>query len=236
MRVLPSFLSVEDDPTLTNLKGTPLLGHYEVDDEGVRAQRVPLIRNGILRNYLLGRAPIRDFSASNGHARSQLHLNWPAPALGNFVVQASDAVSPEELKRRLIAMCKERELDYGYYVETMAGSQVPRLLYRIWASDGRQELVRGAVLGDLDIRTMRNSIVAAGNDPYVDNGVEPLPHSVVAPSILFDELQVKRQTTNKQTLPDYPSPEQELAAQKMADPGRTEDGSQKLSISQPTTQ
>jgi TldD protein len=210
-RVLPAFLSLDDDPTLTSMAGTPLLGHYEVDDEGVRAQRVPVIQNGILQNYLLGREPIRDFPASNGHARTLLPVGWPAPALGNLVVHASEAVSPEALKQQLITLCKERGLDYGYYVETMAGPFNPRLLYRVWVKDGRQELVRGALFGDLDLRTMRNDIVAAGNDPSVDNELHPQPHSIVTPSILFDDLEVKRQTGNKQKLPDYPSPEMAAA-------------------------
>jgi len=210
-RVLPAFLSLDDDPTLTAFAGTPLLGHYEVDDEGVRAQRVPVIEDGILANYLLGRQPIRDFPASNGHARAVLPASWPVPAMGNLVVRAADALPPTALKQRLIELCRERGLDYGYYVETMASLSAPRLLYRVWASDGHEQLVRGAVFGDLDARSMRSNIVAAGNDLYVNNDVQPQPHSTVAPSILFDDLELKRQNGNKDKLPDYPSPEMAAA-------------------------
>ena len=86
-RVLPDFLSLVDDPTLAALDGTALLGHYEVDDEGVKAQRVPLVEKGMLVNFLVGRQPIRDFPSSNGHGRASLPLSWPTPALGNLVVQ-----------------------------------------------------------------------------------------------------------------------------------------------------
>lgn len=206
-RVLPEFLSLVDDPTLAELQGTALLGHYEVDDEGVKAQRVPLIEKGVLVNFLLGRQPIRDFPSSNGHGRASIPLSWPAPGLGNLVVHSSDAAAPEDLKKKLIAMCKERGLEYGYYAKTMAGPRAPRLLYRVWAQDGHEELVRGALFGDLDQRSMRSNIVAAGNDAYVDNEIQPVPHSVVAPSILFDDLEVKRQTSNKDKLPEYPAPE-----------------------------
>ena len=206
-RVLPEFLTVVDDPSLDSLHGTGLLGHYEVDDEGVRAQRVSLVEKGMLVNYLLGRQPIRDFPSSNGHGRSSLPLSWPAPAVGNLVVNSSDALAPGELKKKLIAICKDRGLEYGYYAETIGASHAPRLLYRVWAQDGHEELVRGALFGDLDQRSMRSNIVAAGNDAYVDNEVQPVPHSVVAPSILFDDLEVKRQTSNKDKLPEYPAPE-----------------------------
>ena len=206
-RVLPEFLTMVDDPTLSELEGTALLGHYEVDDEGVKAQRVPLIEKGMLLNYLLGRQPIRDFPSSNGHGRASLPLSWSAPALGNLVVRSSEAVAPEELRKKLIALCKDRGLEYGYYAETMGGPRAPRLLYRVWAQDGHEELVRGALFGDLDQRSMRSNIVAAGNDLYVDNQIQPVPHSVAAPSVLFDDLEVKRQTSNKDKLPEYPAPE-----------------------------
>ena len=206
-RVLPEFLTVVDDPTLSELDGTALLGHYEVDDEGVKAQPVPVIEKGILLNYLLGREPIRDFASSNGHGRANLPLSWPAPALGNLVVRSSDGVTFDELKQKLIALCKDRGLDYGYYAKTMGGPRAPRLLYRVWAKDGHEELVRGALFGDLDQRSMRSDIVAAGNDLYVDNEIQPVPHSVATPSILFDDLEVKRQTSNKDKLPEYPAPE-----------------------------
>ena len=46
------------------------------------------------------------------------------------------------MKQRLIALAKERGLDYAYYAVTMAGLESPRLLYRIYVKDGREELVR----------------------------------------------------------------------------------------------
>src|ERR1017187_10734990 len=98
------------------------------DDEGVKAQRVPLIEKGMLLNYLLGRQPLRDFPSSNGHGRASLPLSWPAPSLGNLVVRSSDALASPELKNKLIALCKDRGLDYGYYAKTMGGPRAPRLL------------------------------------------------------------------------------------------------------------
>jgi hypothetical protein len=111
-----------------------------------------------------------------------------------------------ELKQKLIAMCKERGLDYGYRVETMGGARLPRLLYRVYTSDGHEELVRGALFGDLDQRSMRTALVAAGNDVWVENEILPMPRSIVSPSILFDDLELKRQTIGKEKLPEYPPP------------------------------
>jgi TldD protein len=205
-RVLPDFLSVVDDPTLTSMNGRSLMGKYDVDDEGVKAVSVSVIENGKLVNYLMGREPIRDFSASNGHGRARIPQNNPGPSLGNMIVRSSETSSPEELKKKLIEICQQRELPYGYYVETLGPQRVPRLLYKVWVKDGHEELVRGAIFGDLDTRTLRNDLIAVGNDVNVENHPLNIPHSVVNPSILFDELEVKRANANKDKLPDYPAP------------------------------
>lgn len=205
-RVLPDFLSAVDDPTVASFQGHALLGGYAVDDEGVKSSRVSVIEKGQLVNYVLGRQPIRDFPHSNGHGRAPV-TGPPLSNLGNLIVQASDPVGTDELKKKLIAACKERNLPYGYFVETLGPRLTPRLLFRISTKDGHEELVRGAVFGDLDTRSLRNNIVAAGKEIDVDDQLDPVPQSVVSPALLFDELQVKRGDTAKQKLPDYPPPD-----------------------------
>ena len=102
-------------------------------------------------------------------------------------------------------MCQQRDLPYCYYVETFGPKLTPRLLYKVWTKDGHEELVRGAAFGDLDTRSLRSDLIAAGDD-HVDNRMMNIPHSIVAPSILFDELEVKRANENKEKLPEYPAP------------------------------
>jgi hypothetical protein len=82
----------------------------------------------------------------------------------------------------------------------------PRLMWRVYASDGHMELVRGAVFKELDTRTLRKDIIAAGNDTFVYNRIEPLPSSIVAPSLLFDELDIQRANRTREKLPQYPPP------------------------------
>jgi TldD protein len=205
-RVLPDFLSVVDDPTIESFEGHRLLGSYPVDDEGIKPSRVSVIEKGQLVNYLLSREPIRDFPNSNGHGRAAV-TGPPIPSLGNLIVQAADPVSSDELKKKLIESCKQRNLPYGYFVETLGPRLTPRLLYRISTQDGHEELVRGAVFGDLDTRALRNNIVAAGKEIDSEDQSDPIAQSVVSPGLLFDELEVKRGDTVKQKLPDYPPPE-----------------------------
>ena len=212
-RVLPDFINVFDDPTVSTISGQPLFGNYTLDDEGVKGQRVSLIEKGQLVSYLIGRQPIRGFAASNGHGRAAA-TTAPSPHPGNLILQSTDPQADAGLKAKLIELCKNRELPYGLYVETMGPRLEPRLLYRIWTKDGHEELVRGAVFGDLDVRSLRSDLIATGTTPAVEDRPEPVWFSVASPALLFDELQVKRTQAAKQKLPEYPAPELSVAANK----------------------
>ena len=206
-RVLPDFLSVVDDPTLASFAGQPLLGNYQIDDEGVPAAPVTVVDKGILVNYLMGREPIRGFPSSNGHGRARVPSNPAGPSVGNLIVTASESLPPAELKKKLLEICQQRDLPYGYFVGTMGPQNSLRLLHKVWVKDGHEELVRGGVLEGLDARALRSDLVAAGNDVNVENRPQNIPHSIASPSLLFDELDVKRVTTNKDKLPEYAAPD-----------------------------
>jgi TldD protein len=203
-RVLPPFLDVIDDPTLKDFGGKSLTGSYEVDSEGVKSAPVDIIEKGVLTNYLVGRTPIRDFPESNGHGRAA-PAAAPGPNLGVLLIKSSEAQSPDALKKRVQEMVSNQDKPFGYRVETMAGT-APRLLYRVYGKDGHEELVRGAVFNELDTRALRMDVIAAGNDPLVNNRPGGVPTTVISPSLLFDELEVKRADTSKDKLPDYPPP------------------------------
>lgn len=203
-RVLPAFLSLIDDPTLKDFEGHSLVGSYEVDNEGVKAQPVSVIQNGMLDNYLLGRQPVRDFPASNGHGRAAPG-SFPSPSLGVLLLKSAEAQSPDALRKKMIEMISAQGQPYAYRVDTLGAGNSPRLLYRVY-TDGRVELVRGAVFNELDVRALRSNLIAVGNDPLVSNRTGGVPTTVICPSLLFDELEVKRADTSKDKLPDYPPP------------------------------
>jgi TldD protein len=202
-RVLPDMMSVTDNPLETKFDGKTLLGAYAIDDEGVPAQSVDIIAHGKLENFLIGREPIKDFDTSNGHGRAA-----PAQAAhsrsGVVLIKSDEALSKDDLNKRLIRMAKEQGKDV-YLVETLGGELLPRLLYRVKA-DGSRQLVRGAVFDELDSRSLRSGIIAVGNDSYVSNSLGPIPQTIIAPSLLFDDIGVKRATVEQQKLPYYPPP------------------------------
>ena len=203
--VLPRFLSVFDDPTAQRIGNKELIGHYQVDDQGVPARRVSLIEQGVLKNFLMSRRPGKDMPQSNGHGRSGLPGRETAQ-IGNLFIQSNEGKSYEDLKQELIKMCREENLQYGILIkalDTDARSPIgtPVLTYKVYVSDGREELIRGAFAQGIPIRSLRQ-IEAVGNDSFVVNrlsgGELPTPTSVVAPSVLLEEMELKKPAGNQQ--------------------------------------
>jgi predicted Zn-dependent protease len=204
-RVLPEFLDVVDDPALKTLNGKNLVGAYTIDDEGVPAQTVKLISDGRLENYLIGREPVRDFPKSNGHGRAAL-TGAARPAISVLNVSTHQGLSDAELNQKLLTLAKDRGLKSVYFVETLGPELTPRLLYRI-SADGKRELVRGATLDDLDQRTMRSGILAAGKEPYIANYNGAVPETILAPALLFEDVTIRRANEKNEKLPFYPPPD-----------------------------
>jgi hypothetical protein len=121
-------------------------------------------------------------------------------------VKSSEAQASGDLKKKIMQMTSDQTRLYAYRVETLGPGNAPRLLYRVYAKDGHEELVRGAVFSELDIRALRSDLIGVGNDPLVSNRSGGVPMTIISPSLLFDELEVKRADTSKDKLPDYPPP------------------------------
>ena len=202
-RVLPEFINVTDNPLQKIFAGQQLIGAYEFDDEGTPAQPVPIVTSGKLENYLIGRTPIRDFPESNGHGRAALG-QAARPNAGVILVQSKAPLTKDTIHARLLSMARDQGRDV-YEVETLGGDLAPRLLYLVHP-DGTRDLVRGAVFDELDHRSLRADIVAAGDDYYVNNTLGTVPQTTIAPSLLFDDIGVKRATVEQQKLPYYPPP------------------------------
>ncbi len=116
-RVLPTFIDVIDDPTMKEFQGKSVVGSYDVDSEGVRSQAVNIIDKGVMMNYLLGRQPIRDFPASNGHGRAA-PATPPGPNLGVLLLKSSEPKSLEDLKKAMLDRVSNQGQKFGYRVVT----------------------------------------------------------------------------------------------------------------------
>jgi TldD protein len=247
-RVLPPGVKVVDDPGAKEFNGTPLIGGYAVDNEGVRAQKVTLVESGNLKSELMSRRPGPDSMQSNGHGRAAF-LNDGKPTMSNLFFSSAETVSPADLKKKFLDTCSAEKLAYCLVVREMdnpalsllhqdefsellasygggagTGDRLPLVVYRIYPETGREEIIRGARIVGLNSRALRN-LAGIGNDSFVFNYMQSqingfagtalgafgsaqsgLPASVVAPSLLFEELEVRGARGEAKRLPLLPPP------------------------------
>jgi len=246
-RVLPAGVTLLDNPAAKDYQGALLVGGYAVDQEGVAGEKVTLVDEGKLKNLLMSRRPGPDFEKSNGHGRSAF-LADTKPVMSNLFFSSSEALSKEDLKKKFLDSCRAEKLEYCMVVRQMdnpslsllhqddfsellasfggnaATDRLPLVVYKIYPSDGHEEIVRGARISGFSPRMLRN-IEGIGNDSmafnYMQNqtaGVSGtalaafgtaqngLPASVVAPSLLFEEVEVRGARGEPKHLPLLPEP------------------------------
>lgn len=220
--ILPTFLSVSDDPTLSTFDGHPLSGHYSYDDEGQPARRVDLIKDGVLDTFLMSRLPIASFAHSNGHGRAEVG-HMPTGRQGNLIVTSSKTVSDKQLRQLLIDEAKKQNKPYGLYFEDISSgfavttrrspqafSVIPLVVYRIFVDGRPDELVRGvSIVGTPQAALTR--IVATGDHQDIFNGIcgaesGSIPVSAVAPAMLVSEIETQRQAQGTTRPPILPPP------------------------------
>jgi len=221
--VLPASISVFDDPTQQKSGEQALIGSFQVDDQGVPARRVSLIEQGVLKNLLMSRRPRKDMLRSNGHGRSAFS-GGATTEIGNLFIEPSNGKSSADLKQELLKLCKSQNLKYGVLIKTLsdgrsgkgAGLSAPIMAFKVYVDDGHEEMIRGASVGEIATRQLKQ-IAAVGSDRYVYNQIEGgggspfgggigISTSIIAPSVLLEELELKRPTGTQQkpTLLDHP--------------------------------
>ena len=190
-RILPRFIDILDDPTLETFGDTPLLGHYRYDGQGVEAQAISLVEHGRLKGLLMSRNPSKEFSQSTGHGRG----TWnPTATIGSFIMTADPAEDGDGLVQALLEACEDEDLEFGIRIASLGsvgvgrsgGGMSPLEVYKVFP-DGREELVRGAELARIDLKAFKR-ILAAGDSPHVLNIGRSVGQTVVAPALLFEEL------------------------------------------------
>jgi hypothetical protein len=235
-RILPRSFQVYDDPNMRKVGDTHLLGHYRHDDEGVQAERVDLVVDGVLKSMVMSRVPTRKQSGSNGHARRSPGRGATEAAIGCLVIEDKEGVSDEELKAQLIEAAQDEGLEYGlrigsvrtmgigstqsamismfFRMQQRGGRQNlgdPVYAYKVYVDDGREELVRGCEFGQVKLRDLKRTL-AGGTTPAVYNYVgvgmrgATPATSIVAPAMLLEELELSKIEQEHDKLPILVTP------------------------------
>ena len=226
-RVLPQFFDVYDDPTIDRVGGLKLVGGFAVDDAGGVPKKIELVQQGRLVNLPIGVAPTRKVSEPNGHARGAVSKEVLARP-GNVIFESRDNVPETQLRQTMLKLCRDFDLEYGLVVRQLEdpdaarggsvfrgrprgrdeGLSVPLEVYKVYP-DGREEPLRNLEFSNVTVRTLRD-IVQTGRQQYVYNYLiandYEMPVSIVCPSVLIEEMELKKSEEKIKRPPLLPSP------------------------------
>jgi predicted Zn-dependent protease len=183
-RILPAWIDMTDDATA----GGPFLGGYQMDDDGVPSRANLVVERGVFKQLLNSRALVAGAERSTGSRRAVGAMP------SNVFVKASQATPAAEMEAKLLAMVKERGLEYGVIVRRIANATAPKPSgnVRVFSvtiggpgsasgggytlepvieavkifADGRKELIQGATINGMTLSTFRD-VVAASDTPFV---------------------------------------------------------------------
>ncbi len=220
--VLPADMHVYDDPTLRKYAGEDLNGFYKYDDQGVKAERVDVVVNGKLNDFLMTRTPIDGHPRTNGHARASDGFD-PVSRQSNLVIETSNPKTPEELRQLLIEEVKKQGKEYGYFFKevtsgftftgkgaTNSFNVTPLEVYKVFADGRPDQLVRGVDLIGTPL-SMFSNMIYAGNDARVFTGMcgaesGSIPVTAISPTILVNKVETQRKAKSQDILPILPAP------------------------------
>jgi len=207
LRVMADAFNASDTPSLTQFEGKPLAGSYAVDDEGMRAKDVTLVEKGRLAALLTSRVPQKNFARSNGHGRANTVL------AGVFQIESADAIPATQLKEKYIALLKAQDKTFGYIVrgvrsDGQGGSAGPGIDSIVKVTlDGTETPVRGMRFGAVSPMAFRDLAEASRERTVFSyRAGATAAVSVIAPSLIFEELEIQRIRDILQKPPVVPSP------------------------------
>jgi TldD protein len=228
-RILPTNVSVVDDPTRAKVDDQLMFGTYRFDEQGVPVQKVSLVENGVFKRFVMSREPRKGFEHSNGHAASTSRDPVRAHPF-NVIVSATGGLGDAALRARAIATAKADGLPYVLVVDRLDVRSYsdfdpslisdrstvarPAIVKRVYA-DGREQLVRGALFGEINARNLRDisavgtratvyTFFGNGNaSPYASMFANTQGYlvSIASPALLFKDVEVKPPRNSQRSAP-----------------------------------
>ncbi len=225
-RILPEFISVYDDPELKEYNGIPLIGGFTIDEQGVKSEKVELVRKGKLVNFLMSRAPVNKIRESNGHARYYDEVYGPRYIgfVSNLVINSEHKLNEKELIEKLKILAKDYGNDYALIITRLQTTpqnameryirfyqartkqtpliSPPENIYKIDVNTGSIQLVTGLDFAQITPGILKD-IVATGDKEYIHNSVyrddygDEYPVSIIAPAVLIEEMELVQRKVEK---------------------------------------
>jgi len=184
---------------------------------------VTVVDKGILKTFLLDRAPLKSFARSNGHGRAEAGF-LPVSRQSNLQAESATTVSRARLMEQLREEAFRQGKPFGLLFDNIEGgftttgrgsanafNVLPNVVYRIYTDPRREpELVRGVDLIGTPLAAF-GKIIATDDRIDVFNGIcgaesGGVPVSASSPALLVSEVEVQKKMQSQETRPILPAP------------------------------
>ena len=185
------------------------------------AQRVELVKDGMLQDFLMSRAPRKDFAHSNGHGHAGMNGLIRA-SVSNLIVTTNKPVSPAEPTKKLLAEAKAAGQAYAVVVRLLddptstgdflsamrrgASNLPPPLVLVKLTPDGKEQPLRGATFGQVPLAAFQDILAAGQDGSVIVNRGAGSASSVVAPALLLKRVEIRKPGDQQGKLPALPHP------------------------------
>ena len=116
--VMPEGLGLVDDPL------APGFGHYTRDAQGIAAERIELVKAGVLHTLLMTRRPNEKIDRSNGRARSTAS-GYVGASISNLTLTSkARGLAREKLERELLRRAKDDGYEFAFVIDSFRDGSV----------------------------------------------------------------------------------------------------------------
>jgi hypothetical protein len=180
--IIDPSITVMAKPTLKEFKGTPLLGTFEIDGEGVRPEReLALVENGVLKNLLNDRSLTQANQKANGFSGG--------PGVVDILVNTGATLAA--LKEKLIQTAKQEGMEYAMIVKSSPANRMGSLnVYKVSLETGAEELLRSAQLEDITIRSLKKIGGASKEQQLLTMTLGGLTSMICPQALLLNDITI----------------------------------------------
>lgn len=197
LKVFSSGFDVIDDPLMKTFDNKKLLGYYEIDEEGVKAEKLQIIENGILKNLPFTASLTKNNSKSNGHGRYYYMFSSVFAVPSNLIILPHKTIAQEDFLNTFQTFCAEQGLNACPIIK--AKTEKIFFGYMVNSATGEKTPVYGE-FPDFDKRNLRDIKYASDNMGVYNDFSGGFGTSIITPDLILDNgeiNQIKKEPSRK---------------------------------------
>lgn len=197
LKVFSSGFDVIDDPLRKTFENQKLAGSYEIDEEGVKAQKIQVVENGFLKALPFTASLTKNNSKSNGHARSYFGYTTLVARPSNLILLAHKTVAKEDFLNTFKTFCAQQGLNACPIISTTDGDTFYGFM--LDSKTGAKTPIYGE-LAAFNTRSLRDIKYASDKMQVYNEFSRNLGFSIITPDLILDNGEInpsKKQPARK---------------------------------------